>query len=333
MDTTASSREFRLVSRPQGFPTLDNFELVTVPLPAPAAGQVQVRNLFISVDPYMRGRMKDAKSYVPPFQLGQALEGGAVGEVVASHAEGFAAGDVVLSNLGWRDQFVADARQVRVVERVQPLSAYLGVLGAPGFTAWVGLDVVDTREGDRVFVSGAAGAVGTVAGQLAKLRGCRVVGSAGSAEKVRMLTEELGFDAAFDYKGGNLREKLKAAMPEGIDVYFDNVGGEQLEAAIAAMRLHGRILACGAISQYSSEEPSGPRNLSLMIGKRLTMKGFIIMDWMDRHPAFRHEVGALLAAGKLHLRETVVDGLENTAQAFLDMLRGGNTGKMVIRLT
>jgi NADPH-dependent curcumin reductase CurA len=329
-----TSREIRLASRPRGWPTLENFELVTVEVPPPEEGEVLVRNLSISVDPYMRGRMKDVKSYVPPFQVGKPLEGGAVGEVVASRAAGFSPGDVVTSMRGWRELFVAPARELqRVDPRVQPLSAHLGALGATGFTAWIGLELAKIEAGNRVFVSGAAGAVGSIAGQLAKLGGCRVVGSAGGPEKVKVLIEELGFDAAFDYKQGDLEAQLKAAAPDGIDVYFDNVGGPQLEAALAVMRLRGRIIACGAISQYNDETPPpGPRNLALVIGKRLSMQGFLVFDWNHRQPTFLAEVGTLYAAGKLRAKETVVKGLENAPRAFLDLLRGANIGKMVVQL-
>jgi NADPH-dependent curcumin reductase CurA len=316
-------------------PTPENFTLATVEVPAPGEGQVLVRNLYMSVDPYMRGRMNDVKSYVPPFQVGQVLDGGAIGEVVVSRAKGFAPGDVVLHGQGWREQLVASPRELTKLDRgVQPLSSYLGVLGMPGFTAWLGLDLVDVKKGDRVFISGAAGAVGSIAGQLAKLRGCRVVGSAGSKEKVALLTGELGFDAAFDYKDGDLPKQLEKAAPEGIDVYFDNVGGEHLEAALGAMRNHGRIIACGAISRYNDAKPGpGPRNMVFFISKRLTMKGFIVTDSLERMPSFLKEVGGYLAQGKLRSKETVVAGLERAPEAFIDLLRGGNTGKMVVKLT
>ncbi len=328
------SGEIRLVSRPRGWPTPDNFALARVEVPAPAAGQVRVRNLFMSVDPYMRGRMNDAKSYVPPFQIGQPLEGGAVGEVVESRAPELAPGDIVTSMRGWREYFMGDARDVRRVEQpVHPLSMHLGVLGMTGLTAWVGLKLADLTAGDRVFVSGAAGAVGSIAGQLAKIRGCHVVGSAGSAEKVRLLTAELGFDAAFSYKQGNLAAELRAAAPAGIDMYFDNVGGDHLEAALSAMRARGRIVACGAISRYNDESPApGPRNLFLVITKRLTMRGFIVSDWLDQMPAFVKEVSGHLADGRLRVKETVVEGLERAPQAFIDLLRGENIGKMIVKL-
>ena len=332
--TATVSREIRLASRPRAMPTADNFALAQVEVPPPGEGEVLVRNLFMSVDPYMRGRMNDVKSYVPPFQVGFPLEGGAVGEVVASQASGFKPGDLVTSMRGWREYFVAAAGDVRAVDSaVQPLSAHLGVLGMTGLTAWTGLNLVDIKADDRVFVSGAAGAVGSVAGQLAKLRGCRVIGSAGSNQKVAMLLEELGFDAAFNYKEGDLRGQLKAAAPDGINVYFDNVGGEHLEAALSALRSHGRIIACGAISRYNEEAPPpGPRNLMLIVSKRLTMKGFIVSDWLDHMPVFVREVSGYLAEGKLRVKETVVEGIERAPQAFLDLFGGGNVGKMVVKL-
>jgi NADPH-dependent curcumin reductase CurA len=329
-----ASTEIRLASRPRGWPTPDNFSVARVNVPAPAEGQVLVRNLFMSVDPYMRGRMNDAKSYVPPFQVGQPLDGGAVGEIVESRSSALAAGDAVLSMRGWREYFVADAREVLRIDRtIAPLRAYIGILGTTGMTAWVGLKLAEIRAGDRLFVSAAAGAVGSVAGQLAKLAGCFVVGSAGSPEKVALLLDELGFDRAFNYKEGDLRGQLTNAAPEGLDVYFDNVGGDQLEAALAAMRDHGRIVACGAISRYNDTAPlPGPRNLFLVVTRRLTIKGFIVTDWRAERPAFLKEVGALLAEGKLRPKETIVEGLERAPQAFLDMMRGANVGKMVVKI-
>jgi hypothetical protein len=329
-----TAREIHLASRPTGAPTPENFSLVTRELPALSAGQILVRNDFMSVDPYMRGRMNDVKSYVPPFQIGQPLEGGAIGEVVESRADGIKAGQVVLSNRGWREHFVADARELRVVDPgIKPLSLYLGALGMPGMTAWVGLKLAELKAGDRLFVSAAAGAVGSIAGQLAKLRGAFVVGSAGSPEKVRMLIGEFGFDAAFDYKAGDVRRQLANAAPEGIDVYFDNVGGDHLEAALWSMREQGRIIACGAISRYNDEAPlPGPRNLFLMVTRRLTMKGFIVLDWARETPAFLKEVAPLVASGQVRTKETVVDGLASAPQAFLDLLRGGKVGKMIVRL-
>jgi NADPH-dependent curcumin reductase CurA len=329
------SREVRLVSRPHGLPVPDNFTVVRVEVPPPGEDQVLVRNLYMSVDPYMRGRMNDVPSYVIPFQLNQPLDGAAVGEVIESRVLGIAPGDIVTSRLGWREYFVSGMREVRVVDRhVQPLSAYLGALGMTGLTAWAGLNLVDVKAGDRVLISAAAGAVGSIAGQLSKLRGCRVIGSAGSPEKVTMLVTELGFDAAFNYKDGDLPGQLKASAPDGIDVYFDNVGGEQLEAALSAMRPNGRIIACGAIGGYNDEaQVAGPRNLHLFMGKRLTMKGFIVGDWFDRMPEFVKEMNAHIAGGVLVMKETVVQGIDRAPHAFVDLLRGGNIGKMVVKLT
>jgi NADPH-dependent curcumin reductase CurA len=332
-----SGREIQLAARPQGEPRPEDFRLVDVEVPGePGEGEVLVRNLLMSVDPYMRGRMDDRPSYVPPFRLGEALSGAAVGEVVASRAAGLAEGDAVLHDRGWREYAVLPARHARRVDPdVAPLSAYLGVLGMPGLTAYVGLlDVASLREGDVVFVSGAAGAVGSLAGQLAKQRGHFVVGSAGSPEKVAMLRDDFGFDAAFDYHDGPVRRRLREAAADGIDVYFDNVGGEHLEAAISAMRLHGRIALCGAVSTYNATEPpAAPRNLTQAIGKRLTLRGFIVFDHEDRRSAFVEEVAPMLRDGRITVRETIVDGgIEAAPQAFIDLLRGANTGKMLVRL-
>jgi len=328
------SREIHLVSRPKGQPTADNFVLARIELAPPQDGQVQVRNLFISVDPYMRGRMMDRKSYVPPFELGQSMEGGAVGEVIESRTSAFQKGDIVLSNLGWREYFNSPANQLRPLGRkVQPLSIHLGALGMPGLTAWAGLQMADIKPGEVIFISAAAGAVGSVVGQLAKLRGCRVVGSAGSEDKLRFLLNECGFDGAFNYKTGSIAEQLKRAAPDGIDVYFDNVGDEALEAALSALRVHGRIIACGSISVYNDEKPRpGPSNLFNMTTKRLTMKGLLVLDWLDRWAEFEKEVGGYLATGKLKHKETVVDGIENAASAFIGLFQGQNTGKMVVKL-
>ena len=327
--------EIRLASRPTGMPTLENFELVQVPMPQPEPGQVLVRNLVMSVDPYMRGRMNDVKSYVPPFQLGQALDGGAVGEVVRSRSDQLSPGDLVLHGLGWREHAVGDARSFRKVEPLPDNSAYLGALGMPGLTAYVGLvDVAGLCEGETVFVSGAAGAVGSLAGQIAKLRGAaRVGGSAGTDAKVAWLLDELGFDAAFNYRAGPVRAQLKTVAPEGIDVYFDNVGGEHLEAAIGALKPFGRAALCGAIAEYNNEDPApGPRNLTLAVTKRLTLRGFIVSDHQRRMPDFLAEISPAIADGQVKLATTVVDGLPNAPRALLGLFHGENTGKMVVRL-
>jgi NADPH-dependent curcumin reductase CurA len=336
---TRTGREIHLAARPKGWPTVDNFRLVDVPVPAPGPGQVLIRNRYLSVDPYMRGRMDDVKSYLPPFQLDTVLDGGAVGEVVevGDGVDSPAPGDLVLHGLGWREYALAGAGHVRHIEPPEGISpsAYLGALGMPGLTAYVGLlDVAQLRPGDRVFVSSAAGAVGSLVGQIARLRGAsRVVGSAGSAAKVAYLAE-LGFDAAFDYHDRPVGDSLAQAAPDGIDVYFDNVGGDHLEAAIDRMRRHGRAAICGMISVYNAGKPvPGPTNLPMLIGKRLTLRGFLVIDHDDRRPEFDAEMSAWLRDGQIRFDETTVDGIENGPEAFLGMLRGENTGKMVIRLT
>jgi NADPH-dependent curcumin reductase CurA len=332
-----TGREIHLAARPEGWPAPGNFAIVEADVPEPGPGQVLVRNLFISVDPYMRGRMNDVPSYVPPFQVGQAMDGAAVGEVVKSNHPRLSPGDVVLHGQGWREYAILDASKVRKLDPAAAprLSAFLGALGMPGLTAYVGLlDIAAMKPGETVFVSAAAGAVGSLAGQIAKLRGAdRVIGSAGSAAKVAYLTE-LGFDAAFNYHDGPVREQLKRAAPDGIDVYFDNVGGDHLEAAIGRLRTFGRVAMCGAVAQYNEESPTpGPANLALAIGKRLTLRGFIVSDHNNRMPAFIEEMAGWLRDGRIRFDETVVEGLENAPDAFISMLRGANTGKMVIRLS
>ncbi|MFG2542330.1 NADP-dependent oxidoreductase [Streptomyces sp. NPDC048594] len=332
----ALNREWHLVTRPVGWPKPEDFALVETEVPTPGEGQVLVRNLYVSVDPYMRGRMSAAKSYAAPYELGKAMQGGAVGEVVTSNAEGFAVGDHVLHFLGWREYAAVNAKSaVKVDPDAAPLSTYLGVLGMTGLTAYAGLlRTAAFKEGDTVFVSGAAGAVGSQVGQLAKLKGAaRVVGSAGSDEKVRLLVDEYGFDAAFNYKDAPVSEQLRAAAPDGIDVYFDNVGGDHLEAAIGSLNLNGRIAICGAISVYNNTEPApGPKNLARLIQTRGRIEGFLVGDHYDLQPKFVEEVGPWVASGALKYRETVVEGIENNLEAFLGVLRGDNTGKMIVKV-
>ncbi|MDN5892618.1 MAG: NADP-dependent oxidoreductase [Nocardioides sp.] len=328
-----STREIHLASRPTGWPTHDNFRTVTTELDDPAPGQVLVRNTVMSVDPYMRGRMNDSKSYVPPFALDAPLEGGAVGEVIASASDEVSVGDVVLHAFGWREHALLDEGAVRKVDTdVAPASTYLGILGMTGLTAYVGLTRIGQfKEGDVVFISGAAGAVGSIAGQIAKNLGAgTVIGSAGSPEKVAWL-KEIGFDEALNYKEAPIAEQL-GAMPD-IDVYFDNVGGDHLEAAISHMGDHGRIAACGAISSYNSSEPTpGPRNMMMFVQKKLTMRGFIVGEHNDLASEFFNTVGPWLAEGKITHHETFVDGLDHAVDAFLDLHRGANTGKMLVNL-
>lgn len=329
-----TSKEIRLASRPSGLPTAENFSMTSTPMDPLQEGQVLVRNHFMSVDPYMRGRMNEGKSYVPPFQVDEVLQGGAVGEVVESRAAGFAPGDAVTSNFGWREYFVAKPEALYRVNRdVESLSLYLGTLGMTGMTAWAGLKLVDVKAPDVVFITGAAGAVGNVAGQLAKVAGCTVIGTAGTDEKVKFLIDECGFDRAFNYKAGPIREQLQRNAPDGIDVYFDNVGGDALEAALASLRNFGRIIACGSIARYNDTKPTpGPSNLFNMTTKRLTMKGLLVFDWMDRRSEFEAEVGRYLKEGKIKDRETVVKGMNSAVGAFLGLFDGDNIGKMVVDL-
>jgi len=323
------SREVALAARPQGEPMESDFELRESAPTEPRDGEVLVRNVFVSVDPYMRGRMTGVRTYVPGFEVGDVIDGGAVGRVVASRHDGFAEGDWVSSQLGWREEGIAAGDRLRKLDPLlAPPSTALGVLGMTGFTAWVGLTLIgEAKEGETVYVSGAAGAVGSVAVQIAKLRGLNVIGSAGSPAKVEWL-ESLGVEA-FDYR----ETAAKDALAGGIDLYFDNVGGEQLEAALSALRPFGRVIACGAISRYNDERAeSGPRNLGFVVTKRLRIQGFIVTDHFDRFGDFGDEVGAWVRDGKLTHRETIVDGLENAPAAFAGLFHGDNTGKMLVRV-
>ncbi|MGT2462810.1 NADP-dependent oxidoreductase [Sinomonas atrocyanea] len=332
-----SSTQIQLVRRPSGWPTHEDFRTVTVPYGDLEPGQVRVRNEFVSVDPYMRGRMNDSRSYVAPYALDETITGGAVGRVVESAADEVPVGAIVLHQHGWTDVIQADAGTFRVLPDVPgvPLSARLHILGMTGMTAYVGLtEIAGLKAGETVFVSGAAGAVGTAAGQIAKLLGAkRVIGSAGSAEKVALLTEKYGYDAAFNYKDGDVRGQLAAAAPEGIDVFFDNVGGEQLEAALEAFNDGGRAALCGAISAYNAtERPAGPDNMSNLITRGLTLRGFTLGHYLHLAPEFTERMTGWFAAGSIAYDETIVDGIEHTVDAFLDMMRGANTGKMLVRI-
>ena len=327
------ARAWHLTSRPQGMPTKENFELRDIALPALGEGMVRVRNDWLSVDPYMRGRMNDVKSYVPPFELGEPMEGGAVGEVVESTADGFAAGDKVLHMAGWRDEAVIPAR---MAHKFPDLGAepqqFLGILGTTGATAYFGLlDTAAAKEGDVVFVSAAAGAVGSAVVQIAKARGMTVIGSAGGAEKCE-LVRALGADQAIDYKSGPVLKSLAAAAPDGIDVYFDNVGGDHLDAALALARNNARFAICGMIEGYNAAAPTSLRFLMRVIAARIQMKGFIVFDFQSRMPEFYRDMGAWLASGAVKSRETMVDGLDSMPDAFLGLFKGENMGKMLIRL-
>jgi NADPH-dependent curcumin reductase CurA len=334
-DQIVRSREIRLASRPQGEPTDANFSLATADVGPPGEGELLVRNSLSSVEPYMRGRMNDAKSYVAPFEIGKPLSGAAIGTVVASRVPEIPFGATVLHDRGWREFAVVPAKSARPIDTSRvPAETYLGALGTTGFTAWVGLRIIaDVKAGETLFVSAAAGAVGSMAVQLAKRWGLRVVGSASSPEKARIVREEFGADAAFDYHG-DVVELLDHAAPDGIDVYFDNVGGEQLEAAIGATRDFGRLVLCGAISRYNATtHAGGPRNLFLAIGRRLRLQGFIVSDHLARFREFAEEVAPLVAAGELKTPTTFVDGLENAPGALIDLLRpNANVGKIVVRV-
>jgi NADPH-dependent curcumin reductase CurA len=329
------SREVQLVSRPPGMPTPEDFQVVETDLGYPGPGEVLVRNLFLSVDPYMRGRMRDRKSYVAPYGLGETLTGGAVGQVVESQVPGLLPGEHVLSNFGWREGFCCAGDEVTPLGDLHaPPSAYLGVMGMPGMTAYTGLfGAASLEDGETVLISGAAGAVGSIAGQIAKIKGCRVVGTAGNTDKVRYLVEELGFDHAFDYHDGNLRKQIREGAPEGVDVFFDNVGGELLQAGIGCMREFGRIALCGAISMYNDTEPApGPTNLARTIGLGINMRGFLVRHYRHMRDDFLRDVGGWLTDGQLTYRETVYEGIESAPDAFIGLFTGANIGKMVVRL-
>ena len=335
--TDTTSRGWQLASRPVGAPRPENFTLTEVELAALSAGQVRVRNQFLSVDPYMRGRMNDVRSYLPPFALGELLTGGAVGVVVESRADEVSVGTCVLHEYGWRDIAQGPAEHFRAVDTPDGLSRslHLGVLGMTGLTAWVGMvDVGALHSGEVVFVSGAAGAVGSIAGQIARLKGAgKVIGSAGSDPKVDRLIDHYGFDAAFNYHTAPVGRQLHQIAPDGIDVYFDNVGGDHLEAAINSFRKFGRAAICGAISSYNATEPpAAPRNLATIIGKSVSLRGFLVRHYQQHAARAAEEIGGWLQSGQIAYEETIVEGLSNAPQAFIDLLAGANTGKMIVSL-
>lgn len=331
-----TSREWRLKTRPVGLPKMTDFEMATVDVPAPAAGEVQVRNLYMSVDPYMRGRMIDRPSYAPPFQLGVAMGGGAVGRVTASNDPAFKEGDLVQSMAAWRELYNAPAASLQKIPDLGiPPQAFIGVAGMPGMTAYVGLlKIAELKEGDVVFVSAAAGAVGSVVCQIAKLKGCTVIGSAGGEAKCAFL-KEIGVDEVIDYKKEtDLTPALLRAAPKGIDVYFDNVGGPHLDAALAAAKPFARFALCGMISGYNAEgKPQGIHNLMFAVGKNLRLQGFIVSFHADMQPAFLKDMAEWIKSGKVKYRETVDDGIENAPGAFLKLFEGENIGKMLVKLS
>jgi len=330
------SKEVRLKARPVGMPTHADFEIATVELAAPGPGEAQVRNLYMSVDPYMRGRMYDRESYVPPFQIGKALEGGAIGEVVASSDPSLKPGDLVNSMWGWREAFNAPAASLQKIDPMGlPPQAFLGVAGMPGMTAYVGLlKVAGCKAGDTVFVSAAAGAVGQIVCQIAKIKGATVIGTAGGADKVAYLSS-IGVDHAINYRATkDLTKALLDAAPKGIDVYFENVGGDHLEAAINAARPFARFALCGMISQYNDTDPTpGPTNLIQIVGKRLRLEGFIVSDHFGEMPAFIQDMAGWIKDGQITWRETIDDGVEAAPGAFMKLFKGENVGKMLVKLS
>jgi NADPH-dependent curcumin reductase CurA len=341
------SREIHLKQRPVGMPTENDFELVKVNVPDSKEGEFLVRNIWMSVDPYMRGRIRETKSYIPSFQLGKPLEGGCVGQIIESKNNQFKVGEYVLGNFGWREYWLSNGSGVMKIDpKMAPIQWYLGIFGMTGLTAYVGLlkvgDLKDTNDDDNnntaVFVSAASGAVGSIVCQIAKIKGCRVVGSAGSQEKVKWLLDQAQIDYAFNYKelgegNNNISSELRKSCPDGIDIYFDNVGGEHLEAAIDNMKVFGRIVLCGMISQYNATSmPAGPSNLFLAITHRLKLQGFIVRDHYDVLNEFYRNMSKWVSEGKIKWNETVFEGLENASKAFLALFKGENTGKMLVKI-
>ena len=333
--TAQTNRQFLLAKRPVGAATRETFTYQQVPVGEPAAGQILVKNEYLSLDPAMRGWMNEGKSYIRPVAIGEVMRAGAAGKVIASKHPSFREGDEVAGSFGVQEYAVSDGKGVRKVDtKFAPLPAYLGVLGMPGMTAYFGLlDVGKPKAGDTVVVSGAAGAVGSVAGQIAKIKGCRVVGIAGGADKCRLLVDELGFDAAIDYKGQDVKAMLKEHCPKGIDVYFDNVGGEILDACLARLAMHARIVICGAISQYNATGGmKGPANYMSLLVNRASMTGMVVFDYAARYGEAAREMAGWMAAGKLKSREDIVEGLETFPDTLLKLFKGENTGKLVLKV-
>ncbi|MDQ0219087.1 NADP-dependent oxidoreductase [Peribacillus cavernae] len=329
-------KEIHLANRPEGMPSASDFSYVEREIPIPGEKQVLLKTLYLSVDPYMRGRMQDVKSYIPPFKLNEVIVGGVIAEVIESKSEYFRQGDVVIGNLGWAEFTAANEKEIRKIDpSVAPVTTHLGILGMPGLTAYFGLlDIGQPKEGETVVVSGAAGAVGSVVGQIARIKGARVVGIAGSDEKINYLKEELGFDEAINYKTtDNLKEALRKACPDGVDVYFDNVGGEITDAVFTQLNKFARIPLCGAISSYNLDGPDvGPRVQSAMIKTSALMKGYTIGDYAPRFKEASEYLGGWLQEGKLKYEETIVEGFENTPDAFLGLFKGTNKGKQLVKV-
>jgi NADPH-dependent curcumin reductase CurA len=332
---SGTNLQIRLAARPKGLPQDSDFQLTEEPIPQPEEGQVLVRNLFLSLDPAMRGWMNEGRSYVPPVGIGEVMRGLTIGEVVESRHPDFAVGDIVSGILGWQRYGVARGKELQKIPPGIPPTVALGPLGMTGLTAYFGLlEVGQLKAGETVLVSGAAGAVGSIAGQIAKILGCRAVGIAGTDEKCRWLTGELGFDAAINYKTAkDLHEEIRRACPQGIDVFFDNVGGDVLDTALRSLALHARVVICGAISQYNATGPmKGPSNYMALLVQRARMQGFVVFDYQSRYAEAQAQLGRWLAEGKLHYREDVVEGLENAPRALLRLFDGSNAGKLIVKL-
>ncbi|GAB3805274.1 NADP-dependent oxidoreductase [Virgibacillus kimchii] len=332
---TISNRKFLLASRPKGMPGTENFKMITSDLPPVKEGEVLIRSIYLSVDPYMRGRMRGVKTYVEPYRLHEVLTGGVVGEVAESRNASFKEGEIVEGRLDWADFSISNGENIRRVNPdLAPISTALGAAGMPGLTAYFGmLDIGRPKTGETVVVSGAAGAVGSVSGQLAKMKGCRLVGIAGSAEKTDYLKNDLGFDATINYKTENVRDALKTTCPNGVDIYFDNVGGEISDAVIEFINFHSRIVLCGQISTYNLEKPAlGPRIQGQLIHRSALMKGFIVRDYADRFEEGYTQLGNWINDGTLKYRENIIEGLENAPQAFIGLFLGENVGKQLIKL-
>lgn len=331
MDT---NKRIVLAARPQGSVVPENFRLEEAPVPRPGEDEVLVRNEWLSLDPYMRGRMSEAKSYVPPVQVGAVMVGQTVGEVVESRHPGFHPGDRVLTSLGWQAYGVAKGKELRLVDAARvPASYYLGILGMPGLTAWFGLlEIGKPKAGETLVVSAASGAVGSVVGQLGKSKGMRVVGIAGGREKCDYVVRELGFDACVDYKAGRLQEDLKAACPSGIDVDFENAGGEILDTVLRQMNVFSRVVICGLISEYNATQPYGYRSMRSILVNRIRMQGMIVFDWKDRYDEALADLASRVAAGKLRYKESIVEGLENAPRGLIELLAGKNFGKQLVKL-
>jgi NADPH-dependent curcumin reductase CurA len=328
------NRQVLLAAHPEGWVKESDFRIADAPMPVPGSGQVLVRNEYLSLDPYMRGRISTRKSYAKGVEVGQVMVGGTVGEVIASNDSGFKAGDKVLGYQGWQLYGVAEGKDLQKLNAAKlPLSVYLGAAGMPGVTAWIGLlQIGKPKAGETVAVGAATGAVGAVVGQLAKLQDCRAVGIAGGPQKCAHAVKELGFDACVDYRAGNLAKDLEAATPKGIDIYFENVGGEVLEAVLPRLNDFARIPLCGLISDYNSTEPRGIPDLRLFLFKRILLKGFICSDTPDVWPEAIRQLEGWIAAGKIKYRETVVDGLDNAPRAFIGLFKGENFGKLIVKL-